>query len=164
VLFTLLGVENNMAQDPTLLGHAKQMRHEATPFEVILWRHLSNSKLAGFKFRRQHVIDSRIVDFFCPAKKLIVEVDGETHDPRQDARRDLQLQADGYQTLRFTNAEVANELDGVLQAVLNACMAVPDRWPQSPTHTKEAGENQNQPLPFKGGARKEGAEDMKALA
>ena len=70
---------NNMAQDATLLKSAKRMRHEATPFEVILWRHLSGSKLGGFKFRRQHVIEARIVDFFFPEKKLIVEVDVDTH-------------------------------------------------------------------------------------
>jgi very-short-patch-repair endonuclease len=118
-----------MAQDATLLQFAKQMRHEATPFEVILWRHLSGSKLGGFKFRRQHVVEGYVVDFFCPAKKLIVEVDGETHDPERDQQRDLRLQADGYWTLRFTNVQIANELEGALQTILDTCMTVPNRWP-----------------------------------
>jgi very-short-patch-repair endonuclease len=122
-------VGNNMAQSPKLLGRAKRMRHEATPFEVILWRHLSGSKLAGFKFRRQHVIDNRIVDFFCPAKNLIIEVDGDTHDPEKDAERDEALNAQNYRTLRFTNLQVANELEAVLRTILNSCTDAPERWP-----------------------------------
>jgi len=118
-----------MAQDSTLLKSAKRMRHEATPFEIILWRHLNGSKLGGFKFRRQHVIDRCIVDFYCPARKLIVEVDGDTHVPQSDKERDWQLSAQGYQTLRFTNAQIANELEGVLQTILDMCHIAPERRP-----------------------------------
>jgi very-short-patch-repair endonuclease len=138
-------VGSNMAQDATLLVRAKQMRHEATPFEVILWRHLNGSKLGGFKFRRQHVIERCVVDFFCPAKKLIVEVDGETHDPERDGLRDRQLQAYGYKTLRFTNTQVANELEAVLQVILDSCSSLPERWLQSATSSKEASEIQISP-------------------
>ena len=120
---------SDMAQDATLLQFAKGMRHEATPFEVILWRHLNGSTLGGFKFRRQHVIERRIVDFFCPAKNLIVEVDGDTHDPQTDIERDAQLSLSGYQTLRFSNSQVADELEAVLLAISDVCNAAPDRWP-----------------------------------
>ncbi len=120
---------SNMAQNATSLQFARRMRSEPTPFEVILWRHLSGSKLGGFKFRRQHVIERQIVDFFCPVKNLIVEVDGDTHDPERDAVRDEGLRAEGYRTLRFTNTEVANELEAVLQTILDVCMNAADRWP-----------------------------------
>jgi len=105
------------------------MRHEPTPFEVILWRHLSGSKLGGFKFRRQHVLDRRIVDFFCPARKLVVEIDGDTHDPLRDAVRDRELEAEGYRIMRFSNAQIGKEIEAVLQVILNACLAAPERWP-----------------------------------
>jgi len=118
-----------MAQDATLLKSAKNMRHEATPFEIILWRHLSGSKLGGFKFRRQHVIESRIIDFFCPTLNLIIEVDGDTHDPEKDAVRDDILTVAGYRTLRFSNRQIASELEVVLQTILETCVAAPARWP-----------------------------------
>jgi very-short-patch-repair endonuclease len=62
---------------------ARQMRNTPTEPEKRLWRHLSNSQL-GYKFRRQSVIGHYIVDFLCPAKALIVEVDGDTHDAEAD--------------------------------------------------------------------------------
>jgi very-short-patch-repair endonuclease len=99
------------------------------PFEVILWRHLRGSKLGGFKFRRQHVIDGWIVDLFCPEKMLIVEVDGDTHDLQEDQLRDEALNAEGYRILRFTNAQIAKELEGVLETILDACNNAPLRWP-----------------------------------
>jgi len=75
------------------------------------------------------VIERRIVDFFCPAKNLIIEVDGGTHDPQRDAERDRRFQIEGYRTLRFTNSQVAGEIEGVLRTILNACLDAPDRWP-----------------------------------
>ena len=113
---------SNMAQDATLLQFAKQMRHEATTFEVILWRHLSGSKLGGFKFRRQHVVQQRIVDFFCPAKNLIIEVDGETHgsdtEVRYDARRDAYLRSRGGRVMRVLNIDVYADVERIVEVIL----------------------------------------------
>ncbi|MCW2362649.1 MULTISPECIES: endonuclease domain-containing protein [Sphingobium] len=117
-----------MTQDARLLIHAKAMRHEATPCEIILWRHLSRSQLGGHKFRRQHVLGPFIVDFFCPAKKLIVEVDGDTHDPEEDTRRDAALTAEGHRVLRFTNEDVRINLTEVLEAILTRLNSAPARW------------------------------------
>ena len=77
-----------MKQDSHLLGRARQLRNDGTPFEAMLWRRISRSQLGGYKFRRQQVIGNCIVDFFCPRKALIVEIDGDTHDPEADAVRD----------------------------------------------------------------------------
>ena len=75
---------------------AKEMRKNPTEPEKRLWRSLSNSQLDGCKFRRQSVIGFSIADFFCPSRKLIVEVDGDTHDdPAKDARRDAALERRG---------------------------------------------------------------------
>ena len=84
-----------------------------------MWNALKSSQLGGFKFRRQDVIDKRIVDFYCPRAKLAVEVDSDTHDPVKDRRRDaLLMQHFGVRTVRFSNAEVMENRDGVLCALL----------------------------------------------
>ena len=115
-------------QDKRHLTYARKLRNASTPFEVILWNQLKISQLGGHKFRRQHVIDHAIVDLFCPAKGLIVEVDGDTHDPARDAVRDQRHTALGYATMRFTNAEVGKNMAGVLEVLLERLDQLPDRW------------------------------------
>ena len=101
-----------------------------SPFEWTLWNHLSRSQLGNFKFRRQHVVDHSIVDFFCPQKGLIIEVDGETHDLQKDARRDKAHAGNGFHTLRFTNTDVGQAIDAVLERILLTLEDLPDRWPR----------------------------------
>jgi very-short-patch-repair endonuclease len=108
------------------------MRRAPTELEKRLWRHLSHSQLGGFKFRRQAVLEPYIVDFFCPAKALIVEIDGETHVSAEDARRDASLAVRGFTTIRFTNDEVRDNMDGVLIAILERLRTLPHRWPGPP--------------------------------
>lgn len=109
------------------------MRLNPTETEKRLWRHLSASQLAGYKFRRQAVIEQSIADFFCPQKALIVEIDGDTHDPLQDVKRDLRLSQKGFRTIRFSNQEVIKNLDGVLMVILEILNDMPDRWSVSST-------------------------------
>ena len=100
------------------------MRNHPTEPEKRLWRNLSNAQLGGFKFRRQEVIGRAIVDFFCPAAKLCVEVDGETHaDPARDRRRDAYLRSFGLSVLHVTNHDVMHNLEGVLTLILAALEA-----------------------------------------
>ena len=108
------------------------MRRKPTPFEVILWRHLSNGQFSGYKFRRQHVIVPFIVDFFCPSKSLAIEIDGQTHKNEKDRARDAQLQKYGVSTLHFTNADVATNIDGVLTAIKMTLNSLQDRWIRQP--------------------------------
>ena len=130
---------NGVGSDRKLVERARRMRREPTEFEKRLWRHVSRSQLGGFKFRRQATIDPFIVDFFCPAKGLIVEVDGETHIAEKDRRRDAVLARRGFPTIRFTNDQVRDNMDGVLIAILERLQGLPDRWPgaghDSPTPT-----------------------------
>ena len=86
-----------MTSEKELLDRAREMRRNPGEWEKRLWRHLSNSQ-TGYKFRRQAVMGPFICDFFCPAKGLIVEVDGDTHDPVADARRDRLLLERGFVT------------------------------------------------------------------
>ena len=131
------------------------MRRNPTELEVRVWRHLSNSQL-GHKFRRQHVIFPYICDFFCPSKGLVVEVDGDTHDQAYDERRDARLAAEGFATLRFTNHQVWDNLDGVVLTISEALQARPDRWSGMPhPNPSPEGEGLSQPhskpLPLGGG-------------
>ena len=98
---------------------ARQMRHQPTPAEDRLWQHLRNRRLQGAKFRRQHAINRFIVDFYCPAARLIIEVDGTIHEytPEEDAVRQAFLEAQGFRVLRFTNGEVIRSLDAVLERI-----------------------------------------------
>lgn len=123
-----------------LQERAAAMRRNPTEPEKRLWRQLSNSQLGGYKFRRQAVIGQHIADFACPQKALIVEVDGDTHvDPAAEARRDATLVGFGYRVVRFSNAEIMHDMDGVLRALLGTLEAMPLRQPPHP-HPSPAGE------------------------
>ena len=106
-----------------------QLRNRPAEPEIRLWQSLRNSQLEGFKFRRQIAVPPFVVDFLCPSKALIVEVDGWTHDPEQDRRRDSLLRSRGYTTIRFTNTDVMENRDGVLLRILEVLRSLPDRWP-----------------------------------
>ncbi|MBP8233593.1 endonuclease domain-containing protein [Rhizorhabdus sp.] len=113
------------------------MRNNPTEPEKRLWRSLSNSQI-GHKIRRQSVIDGFIVDFLCPAKALVIEIDGDTHDVEADRRRDALLYSRGYRTIRFTNEDVMNNIGGVLEFIAQTLAALPDRWPHP--HLSPEGE------------------------
>lgn len=99
---------------------AQKLRREATPPERLLWREISKRQLEGWKFSRQMPIGPYVTDFLCREARLFVELDGVSHDARQEAdrRRDGYLRVQGYQTLRFANADVMSNLEGVLMAIL----------------------------------------------
>ena len=94
-----------------------------TPAEKLLWSHLRNRQVAGFKFRRQHPIGRLIVDFCCPAYGLVVEVDGSIHRAQReyDAARTEELEHRGYRVVRFSNRQVLQDIEGVVTAIENAC-------------------------------------------
>jgi very-short-patch-repair endonuclease len=113
---------------PKLQEYAREMRIEPTEPEKLLWRRLSRSQLGGYKFRRQAVLEPFIADFFCPAKGLVVELDGETHLHETDSLRDAQMAKQGFVTLRFTNADIRSNMEGVLITILDTLSKLPDRW------------------------------------
>lgn len=106
---------------------ARELRKSATGPEARLWHFLRNKQLGGVKFRRQHPFGAFIADFYCPAAKLIVELDGEQHgEPRQyayDAARTRWLEAEGYSVLRFNNREVLMEIRRVLDVIWRTAVA-----------------------------------------
>lgn len=102
-----------------LHARARAMRNNPTEPEKRLWRALSNGQL-GAKFRRQAAIPPYIADFLCPSAKLIVEVDGDTHDDFSDQRRDAILAARGYRVVRVSNGDVMGNIAGVAEFILGA--------------------------------------------
>jgi len=116
---------------------AREMRRNPTEPEKLLWRHLSNSQLGGLKFRRQEVIGPYIADFMCPARSLIVEVDGDTHDETKDRVRDEVLAGIGIAVLRVANGDVMTNSDGVLTAILAAAAGRSSRHRPHPNPSPE---------------------------
>ncbi|GAB4414263.1 MAG: hypothetical protein Kow00123_27740 [Anaerolineales bacterium] len=108
---------------PVILARARELRHPQTPAETLLWARLRNRQLSGFKFRRQHPIGTAIVDFYCDACRLAIEVDGDSHAERAeyDAARTQALEEQGVRVIRFTNRDVIHHLDAVLERILEEC-------------------------------------------
>jgi len=113
---------------------AQQMRLKPTAAENVLWQHLRNRQLDGYKFRRQHAIDRFIVDFYCENAALIIEVDGAIHQYTvlEDTIRQEFLESLGLCVLRFTNEQVINHLDTVIKQIKDVLL-VRGSTPDSPS-------------------------------
>lgn len=98
---------------------ARELRTNPTPAEDRLWQVLRRKHVGGLRFRRQHVFERFIVDFYCPAAGLVIEVDGDIHDQQQayDALRTEFLESLGLRVLRFRNEDVFANLNGVLERI-----------------------------------------------
>lgn len=101
---------------------AKENKKHPTEAEVMLWNYISAKQL-WHKFNRQYVIGDYIVDFVCLEKKLIIEVDGGYHfeytQMQKDEHRTERLQSMGFEVIRFTNEEILNSIDNVLERLRN---------------------------------------------
>jgi very-short-patch-repair endonuclease len=98
---------------------ARRLRRNSTDAELKLWRALRNSQIKNSKFRRQHVIGPFIVDFVCPEKRLIIELDGGQHNERvlKDQERTSFLEKQGFRVLRFWNNQIFDEFESVLEKI-----------------------------------------------
>jgi very-short-patch-repair endonuclease len=111
----------------TLINRGKQtltrkyLRSNSTKAERLLWSRLKRSQVLDFKFRRQQGIGSYILDFYCAKARLAIEIDGETHikpdEIEYDKNRQREIEELGIQFLRFTNRDVFENLEGVLQTI-----------------------------------------------
>ena len=112
---------------------ARKLRGALTPPEAALWTAL-RARPAGQRFRRQHPLGPYILDFYCPAARLAIEVDGKAHDmgrnPGRDAARDAWLAAQGVTVLRLPAALVLTDLPAALRTILARC---------APLHQPPAG-------------------------
>jgi very-short-patch-repair endonuclease len=95
-----------------------------TPAEAKLWTYLKGKQLEGRKFRRQHSVRQYILDFYCPASKLAIELDGQAHNSAMaaeyDHERTLFLQATGIRVIRFENKTVFDHPEWVLEQICTA--------------------------------------------
>jgi very-short-patch-repair endonuclease len=123
-------------------GRAKQLRRAMTRAETLLWRQLKAHRLDDLGFRRQSPMGHYIADFVSHSCKLIVEVDGESHDFESrilhDERRDAWFASRGYRVLRFTNDDVMKNLEGVVVTISQAADSCP---PPSLTLPRKGGGN-----------------------
>jgi len=102
-----------------IIERARSLRRAQTKPEFLLWKHLRDRQLGGFKFVRQEPIGPYYADFACRGRRLIVEVDGGQHlESTSDARRDNILGALGYRIIRVWNNDVLNNIEGVLEMLL----------------------------------------------
>ncbi|ALC15723.1 very-short-patch-repair endonuclease [Desulfuromonas soudanensis] len=116
---------------------AKELRHNATDAEQLLWRHLRGKQMSGLKFRRQEQIGRFVVDFVCYERRLIVEADGGQHalEQTKDAERTRWLNAQGFTVVRFWNHEILTNCEGVLESIRRRCLELP--LPPAPSHRGE---------------------------
>jgi very-short-patch-repair endonuclease len=104
---------------PDKLPFKRRLRNDMTASERRLWTQLRSRQFHSLRFRRQHGIGPYIVDFYCPALLLVLEVDGDTHGNQSQTERDCErtdyFRSLGLHVLRYTNTEILENLDGVLE-------------------------------------------------
>jgi very-short-patch-repair endonuclease len=98
-----------------------------TAIERLVWSRLYQRQFDGYKFRRQAPIGPYVADFYCPATRLIVEIDGPGHDFRisVDQCRTRYLEGKGFRVIRFTADEALQQLDDALETIWRECLAAP---------------------------------------
>ncbi len=99
---------------------ARDLRKGMSDAEQRLWFHLRAGRLGGHKFRRQHPVPPYVIDFYCAARNLAVELDGSQHDDASDAARTRYLKTQGITVVRFWDNDVLSNTDAVLEAILHA--------------------------------------------
>ena len=105
--------------DPILKQHRQELRRSQTDAEKAFWRRVRNRQFLGMRFFRQYSIGPYILDFYCSKLKLVVEIDGESHDGKfsYDMYRQSFLESLGLTVLRFNDADVTRDTISVLMAI-----------------------------------------------
>ena len=105
----------------TLQAPARLLRKNMTAAEQVLWQRVRRKQIGGVQFYRQKPLLSYVVDFYCPAAKLVVELDGSQHFEQEhqskDRLRDEALVRLGLQVLRFDNWQILLETEAVLAVI-----------------------------------------------
>ena len=102
----------------------RRLRKNLTPAEATLWRYLKNKQLDERRFRRQFSVENYTLDFYCPAEKIAIELDGDYHFSEEgmihDAARDQFLIGFGIKVIRFENEEIFANIEDVLERIRNS--------------------------------------------
>ncbi len=103
-----------------LKQYSKDLRNSSTKSEILLWTRLRKKQICGIKFSRQKPLLNYIVDFYALKVKLVIEIDGFTHDEVKndyDTRRQKDLENLGLKIMRFNDQEIYNNLDGIISTI-----------------------------------------------
>ncbi len=102
-----------------LRKNARELRKNSTLSEVLLWNLLKNKRTNGLDFDRQRIIGNYIVDFYCPKLKLVIEIDGCSHDNKYiyDKKRDEYLKSLGLSVIHFDDHDVKFQIDKVILSI-----------------------------------------------
>jgi very-short-patch-repair endonuclease len=107
--------------DASLKIKRKGLRTNIPKPEQVLWYYIRNKQLKGYKFRRQYSVNNFILDFYCPQLRLALEIDGDSHynaySAQYDEERTKKLEDLNISVLRFPNAEIMQNIEGVLEAI-----------------------------------------------
>ena len=113
-----------VALAPDYVAFVRQLHRDQTDAEKLLWYSVRGRQLFGLKFRRQYPVGPYILDFYCYAYRLCIELDGGQHDEsagiQHDEQRQIFLTSHGIHTLRFSNNDVLQDIEGVLLQVAEA--------------------------------------------
>ena len=102
--------------NPRLKQIARKLRKDMTLSEILLWNEIKGKKVLGYDFHRQKPIDEYVVDFYCPRLKLVLEIDSDSHDGKEesDKVRQEKLESLGLTMIRFWDLDVRENVDGII--------------------------------------------------
>ncbi len=126
-----------------MVARGRQLRRKAPVPERLLWGRLRDGRCTRLKFRRQQPVGPYVADYYCAAVRLVIELDGRSHNGRgdEDERRQEFLERQGLKIIRFTNDEVLRDLNGVVTVIF----AVVNRILTSPVNGEERKDNSSSP-------------------
>ena len=106
-----------------MVSRARRLRRDSTVPEQHLWAILRNRRCRGLKFRRQQPLGPYVADFFCASERLVIELDGRSHEGQEghDIERQEYLEGQGLRVIRFTNDSVIADLEEIVEAIVKAC-------------------------------------------
>lgn len=110
---------------PEKLQFALKLRNNPTPTEILLWKRLVGRQIKNNVFVRQKVIMGWIVDFYSSHSRVAIELDGKMHDPIADHKRDIHMNDVGIYVLRFTNDDIYDKIDWVLEKIAESLRVAP---------------------------------------
>ena len=104
-----------------LKEYSRSLRKNGTLSEAIFWKRISRRQIKGYQFARQKPIGNYIADFYCYKLRLIIEIDGSSHDIKveYDEKRDLYLNSLGFKVLRINDVDVKRNINGVVNGLIS---------------------------------------------
>jgi len=116
-------MERKMFYDatPNSFEKARCLRSNTTKHEQMPWEYLRKNRILGVRIKRQHPIGTYIADFYCHAAKLVIELDGVSHNSADqklyDKERTFNLKLDGLKVIRFSNEQIVKDLNNVIAEI-----------------------------------------------